>query len=185
MNLASLQGLYYEAGHRSWLASTTHNMTRTDGSGDDFILHPNPNTDHNQRAAKNNSQHKSSVWRANKNGASNNADSQHHHCLHPRQHDPSQPRVGWTMMMSKTSRTMRSWMPAVEQKAAQSHTGPTSRLLGPPHIATVVPQQRFYRAVIPKPYCMLREGEKARPLTYDSIAANSFSRNLQMAQTCR
>ena len=116
MNLASLQGLYYEADHKSWLASTTHNMTRTDGSGDDLILHPNPNTDHNQRAAKNNSQHKSSAWHANKNGARNNADSQHHHCLHPRQHDPSQPRVGWTMMMSKTSRTMRSWMPAVEQK---------------------------------------------------------------------
>ena len=66
-----------------------------------------------------------------------------------------------------------------QAKQDMRHTVPASRILPPRAKAATMGQQRFWRAIVPKPFCQLREGEKPRALTYDIAAANQFSCTLE------
>ena len=64
-----------------------------------------------------------------------------------------------------------------QSKQDMRHTVPARPL--PPRTKPAMGQQRFWRAMVPKPFCVLREGEKPRPLTYGVAAANQFSHALE------
>ena len=60
----------------------------------------------------------------------------------------------------------------------QQHDIPASRILPPSHKQAPTSQQRFWRAIVPKPFCQLRDAEKPRPLPYEVAAANQFAQTL-------
>ena len=60
----------------------------------------------------------------------------------------------------------------------QQHDIPASRILPPSHKQAPTSQQRFWRAIVPKPFCQLRDAEKPRPLPYEVAAANQFAQIL-------
>ena len=60
----------------------------------------------------------------------------------------------------------------------QQHDTPASRILPPSHKQAPTSQQRFWRAIVPKPFCQLRDAEKPRPLPYEVAAANQFAQTL-------
>ena len=66
-----------------------------------------------------------------------------------------------------------------QPKQDMHHTAPASRILPPRAKPATMGQQRFWRAIVPKPFCVLREGKKPRPLSYDVAAANQFSHTLE------
>ena len=63
-------------------------------------------------------------------------------------------------------------------KQHQRHDIPASRILPPSHKQAPSSQQRFWRAIVPKPFCQLRDSEKPRPLPYEVAAANQFAQTL-------
>ena len=60
----------------------------------------------------------------------------------------------------------------------QQHDIPASRILPPSHKQAPTSQQRFWRAIVPKPFCQLRDSEKPRPLPYEVASANQFAQTL-------
>ena len=66
--------------------------------------------------------------------------------------------------------------PTTEQH--KHHSTPASRILPPRSKPAPVSQQRFWRAIVPKPCCQLRDAEKPRRLSYEVASANQFAHTL-------
>ena len=98
------------------------------------------------------------------------------------------PHIHTTTTHSHTTATHTSQHHRDEEEAEQSaqpiqmhhqhHDIPASRILPPSHKQAPVSQQRFWRAIVPKPFCQLRDTEKPRPLPYEVAAANQFAQTL-------